>query len=346
MLDIIKKFKDKYESMSKVFYNISLKHKNSRESDVQEYVGKEHIKNTIKTLKTNINTKIKEKRQALKKLKKKTKSGRITLANGNTIEYSYKLTEGIHHSKNVFLTLKNKHLLDAFFKSKKPETDEHYIGVEIECYIKGSHKNLAQALMSEDNELSKKVTIKADGSLRRQEGEINTELAIIDTEENIHETLKSIEKVLEDFEIRVDDSCGLHVHLDMRNKIAELCFHNLVKMQTIFYKMQPKERETNQYCRKTESSNVFKMLRQGERYRGINPCSLENLQTIEIRLHEGTYKAEEINNWINLLLRICSIETKIVKSYRSIKSICKKFGFKAEVESYVESRIKTYEVAS
>jgi len=345
MIDVVKKYKDKLKEMDSVFYSISLTHKNSGITKKEDYINRQDIKDRITSIRHAINDEISKKRSELIKNTRIKKTGLIKLSNGTEVSYLYYLTSGVHHSNNVFISIKNKRYLDSFFKCKKPKTDDNYIGVEIECYIKGSHKDLAKQFLSYDMSLKDKITIKGDGSLRRQEGETSTELAILDTEEGINKTLKNIQAVLDNNNTRIDDSCGLHVHLDMRNKIAELCFHNLVKMQNIFYKMQPGKREENQYCRKTRSTNIFKIINERERYLGINPLSLENHQTLEIRLHEGTYKAKEINNWIVFLLKVCSIDKKITKSYRSIKSICKDFMFNNEVEKYVETRIKKYEVA-
>ncbi|PCI45829.1 MAG: hypothetical protein COB41_00125 [Proteobacteria bacterium] len=345
---MVTSFKKKYSDIDRTFYTIKVSHRRLKKERVIEFVDRKGLRGTIGQTCVEVIAELNRSRTKTKEDFSKNiqwKEGRVYV-NGERVQYKYSLIGLVHSKKGVFINLKQKHLVSNFFTAKKPKTKDNYIGVEIECYLKHSRDDIAAALFREDINLANKVHVKDDGSLRPQGTEKGVELAVLDTEEGIKETIISIGKVLKELNVRVGTACGLHVHIDMRHRIAEISFNNLVKLERIFYNMQPSERETNDYCRKTFSSNVYKSLRRGERYMAINSQSLQQHDTIEVRMHEGTADADVINNWITLLTKVCSIDKKITKTYRSIKSLCKENGFKKEIEDYINKRIKKYERAA
>jgi hypothetical protein len=118
---------------------------------------------------------------------------------------------------------------------------------------------------------------------------------------------------------KVNKTCGLHVHLDIRGMASsdlEDKFAKLVSVQPILYSMQPKSRQENSYCRRTKNRYIS---RGSSRYQGINAQSIWKYNTIEVRLHAGTTDFRKIANWVDLLCGVTYGESVTPK--RSISSV-------------------------
>jgi hypothetical protein len=114
----------------------------------------------------------------------------------------------------------------------------------------------------------------------------------------------------------VDDRCGLHVHLDMRNesnesrqaiaaafRLTESVWHNFVDESRI----------RNRYCARIDwQLSVMRRICQDEcfvdwvrsihtRYTWFNVYAYLDHSTFEIRLHEGTLDSVKICNWVRAL---------------------------------------------
>ena len=130
------------------------------------------------------------------------------------------------------------------------------------------------------------------------------EIRLLSTEEDLKSNIEKLNKVMNYIKPKINDSCGLHVHLDMRNRNADECYDKLLKAQTQMYKMQPKERKNNRHSgrRATTTSNG--------KYYAINRSSDREKKTIEVRLHSGCTDIIDILNWTNFLVKIVDSKTK------------------------------------
>ncbi len=243
----------------------------------------------------------------------------------------------------------------------KPRDKNNHVGVEIECFIP-YRKDEARAILAyyfTQLGLDNKVRIGNDGSLRgvKLKHYYTAEIRVIDTEKNIFKTITQVCLVLNKIKAFVNKSCGLHVHLDMRNYKEEeqkKIFHNLYMSQNLLFSLVKKDRQKNRYCKKigktmTISGGMqwttnpsgqgmwtypkprrvkidYAVLKQyaGRRY-AINLKSLEEHNTIEVRLHHGTINALAINKWIAILLRIAK-KDKIAKELPTKKEGLKELG--------------------
>jgi hypothetical protein len=231
-------------------------------------------------------------------------------------------------------------IVDNIREDKKPERKLNHVGVELEFFSKANFDKLTEALNAEG--LIKNVTLKCDGSIRPRRGYIGHELAIIATERMIYKVINKICKVLKAHESDVNSSCGMHIHIDMRNRNKELVFKNLVHAQPILYAMNPKSRKTGGYSHPTEVSNFTAAKRNYSRT-GINPCAYEKHKTIEVRVHAGTVNRNKINNWIRLLLAIANKQTVVDHELTKLSEFTKEFKFDNELKNYIISRIKHFE---
>lgn len=189
---------------------------------------------------------------------------------------------------------------------KRPISKDNHVGVEIECMIDASNSldSFYDAIIKA--KLDSKVCVKDDGSIKADDGKRSLELTVCDDETEIFTTIDKVTGILSQFEVAVNKSCGLHVHLDARNREAETMAERLIAAQPLLYSMVPPSRRSNAYCTPTHPEHTIEA--PGERYKGINLNAYDAHSTIEVRLHSGTHESRKINNWIKLLLRIIDVE--------------------------------------
>lgn len=220
--------------------------------------------------------------------------------------------------------------LNVVFKPKKPKqtkTKDSYVGIEIEFISYRNQQAIAKEL--KDLNLDKISHLKRDGSIDCDEYnctceldctcnrcvniknedkectcggyEEGHELAIICKENELQETCEKLSKLFKKIKADVNDSCGLHVPLDMKYRNKKRVFENLLHSQDLLYSICSPEREHGEYSsRLDEESNINDAVK----HQGINANT--NFETIELRMHEGTVDTKEIYHWIKLLIAIAN----------------------------------------
>lgn len=177
----------------------------------------------------------------------------------------------------------------------KAKIKTNYIGIEIECFTKYDRLELMEKII--DNDLSKMVATTDDGSIEPDFGR-NLELRVLLQEKQLSSSLKKLDKLFVKNQFGVNDSCGLHIHLDMRNRNMKKCYNRLIKFQKVLFAMVDQDRWDNNYCSYTTPLN------ENTRHVAINKIAYREHKTIEIRLHHSTLDIKLIEKWVNLLLRI------------------------------------------
>lgn len=213
---------------------------------------------------------------------------------------------------NTFIDLLEvRHYRKCLEKKVPPTSDgQVYMGIELELFSKVSREDLCREFARA--KLYNYVNIGTDGSLRldkHTEGYHALEIRIMCLEKEHRDILKRITDVLNSPTVsaKVNQSCGLHVHLDMRSisKNKDLIHQNLVNTQAILYSLVPKSRRDNQYCRHTAESRFSHV--EGNHHLGVNTKDAYGKhKTFEIRIHSGTTNLLKINNWIELLNSIAN----------------------------------------
>lgn len=146
-------------------------------------------------------------------------------------------------------------------------------------------------------------------------GDRGYELRVICEQSEVSYVMRQVGKLLKELNAYVNPSCGLHVHLDMRNRKAHKCFLALLKKQPEMQKLVAPYRLESNYCKPAKKYHWL----DGERYYAINSDSMTDLKTLEIRLHEGTVSAKKIISWVNYLTNIISGEQYEKKSAIAIR---------------------------
>lgn len=197
-------------------------------------------------------------------------------------------------------------LVDKVFKLKEAKTPrtaskKNHIGIEIECvFPKSSRKQFVLDVLQQG--LHNNVNIGFDSSVRCRESNTDgLELRVLVDEGNYKRIVPKILTLLKKHGARTNYSCGLHVHLDMRNRNVTEAYSELYKELPTLKKMVAKRRLRSDYCVQNTINN-FQEAAKGGRYYMINAASYQTRKTLEIRMMEGTLNREKILTWINFLV--------------------------------------------
>lgn len=130
--------------------------------------------------------------------------------------------------------------------------------------------------------------------------------------------LKELEKVcwvLEFCDVKVNDSCGLHIHMDAADfdlqtwKNLALSYKHLERIIDSF---MPQSRRQNYYCKglssisavdiqAAQSINDLQAAFGNNRYRKVNLEAYARHRTVEFRQHSGTTNFTKMENWVRFL---------------------------------------------
>ena len=145
---------------------------------------------------------------------------------------------------------------------------------------------------------------------------------------NFEQCLSVLNTLNENKQIKIDDRCSFHVHIDVSDLIEKNIYNSRslasvlawwVKIEHIFIDFADQNRKVNQYCRCIGMTNIFrssdfvtpiKVIESlGEKYLTLNTYHLmaRRRNTIEFRLAESTLDVEFFQNWISLLIHFINL---------------------------------------
>lgn len=272
-------------------------------------------------------------------------------------EFNQRSNHSIHLVPGEIMRLKAENKIRDVFTEKEPKTSENHVGIEIEFISKMDRFELAKLLA--DKDVQGNVTLKTDASLRREDDYPYThELCVLVPESQVDDVMRKVTDALDIAGCKVNRRCGLHVHLDMRNRNKHTVFRNLVKSQRILFDMNPVSRlkgdELPDGNRDTAWSKLMtyndfdEAVRSigGDRYFGINPLSMERHETIEVRLHSGSTNFTKITNWVKILVAIANHKRMFNVAVTKPEMFCKRFNLDDEMLSYIKERIAKFKDAN
>lgn len=226
--------------------------------------------------------------------------------------------------------------LKDLYKEKKPIETIKYVGLELEFCAPIKEQDFALKLFRAG--VHTFVQLKEDRSLRPKEGENGFELAILMKETSYQKDLKKVMGILTEVgAIAEDRRCGLHVHLDMRQRNKDVVYHNFISCQDLLLSLVDPKRYNNEFCRRVKSKKFptkFTGERQ-ERYKTINAAAFYKYKTLEVRMHEGSVNYVDICNWMNLLIRIGSYKKKIAKRISKLTILKKRFNINKKMYNHL-----------
>ena len=295
----------------------------------------------------------KELTNALKKIREDRRKLKVkNEIDGSFGIYKYKTIGNVFNKSNSIIELQSKiSERQKINLEKKPhiKIKDNYVGVEIECVMKCSREDLANKLA--DAKLGSYVCVKGDGSISPTDTHpVTCEITLLMKYGMSEEIINRLDAVLKDKSVdaKANNSCGLHVHLDMRNRDVSKSYLNLFHSQTILLGMLPQTRRSSfsrhaeQYCRRNDKDSFSEQQKAG-RYYAINAQAYSKFKTLEVRVHSGTTNAKKIINWISLLTTVVdSMESPDV-TFRSIENFSRFFNISSSIKEYVIKRTAKFE---
>lgn len=191
---------------------------------------------------------------------------------------------------------------DRFSNRRKiPTKNNHYVGIEVECFGDVAESELKLLLMNYD--LEDYVQVSEDGSIDTYGAYSNEyELRILLPQNQMTTIFPRLQKFFTAAGLHANDTCGLHVHLDMRNRDKDTCAKRLNKFKDVLFSLVEPDRWDNDFCRYESNPN--------DRFQAINMLSYISHKTIEVRLHHGTTDMKEVQKWVQLLVKIITPGTQ------------------------------------
>jgi len=183
---------------------------------------------------------------------------------------------------------------------------------------------------NQDHELPVPTTVSLD----------SYEVRVLCKQSEITSIVKKMYKILTDAGCEVNNSCGLHVHLDMRYRNPMTSYHNLFKCQRMLLNLSSEDREDSTWCKPNTKSNLIDHLRsyydddgdlvEPDKYMIINPLSYNRLRTIEVRVGDGTMDYTRVVAWVDLLCTIVDDIDEMESQYTNIESFSEDYELTKE----------------
>lgn len=249
---------------------------------------------------------------------------------------------------------------DLLEYKKSPTSRRKYVGIEIEFLLaKGGYSKMEKLLIK--NNLQWYVHLGGDGSVQDTEfvpeyamrqNNWNNQMHQYITNEQDRKVGREIRILVEECEAAniitqccdiikqcrgiINETCGLHVHVDLRNRDYGKVYHNLFSVQGLMFLTQPASRRKNKFCRK-----LPRLLKGDDvdRYYAINKRAYKEHRTMEVRLHEPTLEAKDIIMWTKFLVKIADMNTMLDKKVTSVEELdC----LPQNLKGYLNERIQKY----
>ena len=192
-------------------------------------------------------------------------------------------------------------------KTYKPFAYNNCVGLEFETYGSIKRDTLAESLPYWTRVVS-------DGSIRpNTPGTDGHEIRVLLDRTTAEPRLFRLCERMQKLGLRVNRSCGLHIHLDAR---ASSSFDEVVRVGRIMdawlyalRELLPASRRGNDYCKFGIGTN--------DRYRAVNVSSWGKHRTIEIRCHSATLDYTKVVAW----LRLCELIRAMPKKPKAASCI-------------------------
>lgn len=166
---------------------------------------------------------------------------------------------------------------------------QYAVGIEFESYGAIERRELIR-------KLPVWTRVASDGSIRPPSGQNGHEIRVLLDRSIAEPRLFNLCKRFATLGLRVNKSCGLHVHLDARSmSFAEVMARAKVMDKWLHAMMEllPVSRRDNSYCKWGVA--------QHDRYRAVNVYSYSTHKTIEVRCGSATLDYNKVLAWLRLV---------------------------------------------
>ena len=183
----------------------------------------------------------------------------------------------------------------------------------------------------------KGLDVKRDGSLENDDDDLMAvEFTLLVRQDDLSD-LEKLCKLLNGLGATVNESCGMHVHIDSRNK-TKAQIRTIAKRfesaMPFLSQLVPKSRRQNRYCQLGVSTL------DGDRYHAVNLTSFAKHGTVEVRLHSATTNFVKIKNWLKIVSAVYSNRKNTeLNNWSDFNSFIQA---DETLISYIKSRVETF----
>jgi len=260
---------------------------------------------------------------------------------------------------NQILKLFRERRANILKKCKLPRDADRHVSVEAECFVRSGYVEndyIRMLPIFDELGITRCITAKYDSSINGVPNGFSSVEFVITCKQS--EYVDIITKACKAFSLmgaRINSTCGLHVHLDMRHySDLNMAYNRLLSVQPILFTMQPKSRQDNAYCKRIQNTlNEFhKASNANCRYYGINAKAFRRHKTIELRMHSGTVDARKIINFVELLIHVTyndSVTESMLpaRGIRALKTLAKLYsGISDNLLEYIKERMDRFKDAN
>lgn len=262
---------------------------------------------------------------------------------GQSITMSYESLRRVPVRKEAgyFMHFKKRQSAKKCFESKSPQDDSKHIGIELEICTKLESGKLAVLFTGQD--LQNHVTIKDDGSLRAKKGHFAYEITVLMKETEYKSVVERLCTILNSpvVDAYVNETCGYHLHLDMRSRDVKSSYRKLYKAQKFLIETQPPCRLETTFVNKNTQGDFDTQCRTASgRYWVINHEAYRKFKTLEIRSHSGTTDKLKINAWIELCLGIVNgTDSDTAMPFVKMRTLQERASLSDDLCEYLSQRI-------
>lgn len=264
--------------------------------------------------------------------------------------FKYKMSGNVFTTKGSVLALQSvESQMHRIKVAKVPSkgNKRNYIGIELELVCCLTKEQLEQRFC--ENYLGGYVYIKRDGSIQvENNGDFAHEVTLMCPENMYESVVERVCKVLNERAVGcyVNNSCGLHVHYDARNREINKMFSNMVSVLPLAQLMVPKNRinssHAQQYCKLNKHKLFEEQRKLGDRYTAVNAESFRSHNTVEVRLHSGTTNPIKIRAWVKLFLNSINHPEVITEDVVTVSKYASLFGVDTKLNDYMMKRMKLF----
>ena len=282
---------------------------------------------------------IRDERKKLKEVKVETRT---------ELGFEYSVVGGVFVKPGSIVALQSiENQLVRIKRAKKPSagSKSNYVGVELEIVAKVDRATLNNILCQ--NYLAGYVYVKDDSSIQREmNSDYAHELTILCKENDVSTIIPKICSVLNSSSVGayVNNSCGLHVHLDCRNRDHKQVYARLYNGLAMILGMVPKNRVDSshalRYCKINQYADYDSANNNQDRYYAINTKSYDSYSTIEVRVHSGSTNAKKIVNFIEVLTTLIS-KTPTCK-IKDADTFAREYSISSKLHEYINYRTKLF----
>lgn len=248
-------------------------------------------------------------------------------------------------------------------RALKPIDNEHVgnmLGIEIECYSKLSRVEIYAAIKLLNLKISN-IKLGTDASIHTNSDDMRGYEFRVLTNINDFSNLKQLCILLDAIGAKVNVTCGLHVHLDLRQfkampwgmvrrfKSALPLLNSMLPMgrRTDFYSASDVShiRIENSYSERQKGAPKYRY-ESNSRYAKINTLAYEKFKTLEIRMHSGTTNFDKITQWCRVLHSIAKSKALKLPNTSNAQFYAAKLGWDYSLLNYVTERQQKFEKQS